>query len=151
MLALAGEMNFIRELTSTGNGSESAKCSHGSPSGKLITSGNRENDKNAAHDSPSGCSRCSSVLPLCTCPSSSASISPAPQVRRRTAEAGGSPAVPASACRNSQAISSLVACRARSALPASERPSRSACSVHRAISAPGTASSFSPRACSLVR
>ena len=50
LLALAGEMSFIRELISTGNGSESAKCSQGSPSGKLITSGNRENDKNAAHE-----------------------------------------------------------------------------------------------------
>ena len=144
-------MNFIRELTSTGNGSESAKCSHGSPSGKLITSGNRENDKNAAHDSPSGCSRCSTVLPLCTCPSSSASISPAPQVRRRTAEGGGSPAEPASACRNSQAISSAVACLAPSALAASARPSRSDCSLHRAISLAPTASSASPSACSLPR
>ena len=29
-----GGISLIRELTSTGNGSESAKCSHGSPSGK---------------------------------------------------------------------------------------------------------------------
>jgi len=144
-------MSLIRELTSTGNGSESAKCSHGSPSGKLITSGNRENDKNATHDSPSGCSRRNSVLPLCTCPSSSASISPAPQVRRRTADGAGSPIVCDSACRNSQAISVLVACRARSALPARDRPSRSACSVQRAISELEIASSLMPSACSLVR
>ena len=57
----------------------------------------------------------------------------------------------ASACRNSHAISVLAACRAASAPPASVRPSRSACSVHRPISAAGTASSLSPSACSLAR
>src|SRR5580658_8724111 len=79
LLALAGEISFIRELTSTGNGSESAKCSHGSPSGNDITSGNRENDRNATYDEPAGCSRQSRLRALCTCPSASASISPAPQ------------------------------------------------------------------------
>jgi hypothetical protein len=48
LLALAGGMSFIRALISTGNGSESAKCSHGSPSGKDITSGKRANDRKAA-------------------------------------------------------------------------------------------------------
>ena len=48
LLALAGGMSFIRELISTGNGSESAKCSHGSPSGKDIKSGKRANDRKAA-------------------------------------------------------------------------------------------------------
>ena len=95
------------ELTSTGNGSESAKCSHGSPSGKDMTSGNRENDRNAANDSPAGCSSRSSVRPLCTWPSSSvldlARPPPAAPHRRRRADRR---AVPISVCRNSQATSS---------------------------------------------
>jgi hypothetical protein len=72
-------------------------------------------------------------------------------VRRRTADGGGSPAVPTIACWNSQAISSLVACRAASALPDSAQPSRSVCSVQRAIYEEGTASSFRPIACSPAR
>jgi hypothetical protein len=146
LLALAGGISFIRELTSTGNGSESAKCSHGSPSGNDITSGNREKDRNAAYDEPAGCSRHSRLRPLCTCPSSSDSISPAPQVRRLAADGAGSPSVPRSVCRNSQAISSELAGLAASALEPSARPNRSACSVHLAISAAGTASSSRPMA-----
>jgi hypothetical protein len=109
LLAFDGGISLIRELTSTGNGSESAKCSQGSESGKDMTSGNRENDKKALYDSPAGCSSMSMVRPLCTWPSSSDSISPAPQVRRRDADGSGSRTVPASAWPNSQASSSLVA------------------------------------------
>src|SRR5262249_32588111 len=78
LLALAGGISLIRELISTGNGSESEKCSHGSPSGNDMTSGNREKDRNATNDSPAGCSRRSMVRPFSTWPSSSASISPVP-------------------------------------------------------------------------
>ena len=151
LLALAGGISLIRELISTGNGSESAKCSHGSPSGNDMTSGNREKDTNATNDSPAGCSSRSMVRPFSTWPSSSASISPVPHRRRWTADGGGSPTVPASVCRNSQAISSLVACWARIALDDSARPSRSDCSVQRASSASLTASSVRPSACSPPR
>ena len=144
LLAFAGGISRIRELTSTGNGSESAKCSHGSPSGKAITSGNREKDRYAAYESPPPCSSWSSVRPLCTCPSKSPSISPAPQVRRLVADGGGSPREPIRACRSSHASSSEVACRAASALAARARPTRSAWSVHLVVSADPTASSSMP-------
>ena len=98
LLALAGGMSFIRELISTGNGSESAKCSHGSPSGNDITSGNRANERKAAYDSPDICSRHSTVRPLWICPSKSVSISPEPHLLRLVADGSGSPAVCMSVC-----------------------------------------------------
>ncbi len=84
------------------------------------------------------------VRPLWTCPSNSVSISPAPHRLRLAADGAGSPIVPISACRISQAISPEVACLAASALAFSARPRRSADSVHLAISAAPTASSISP-------
>ena len=141
-------MSFIRELISTGNGSESAKCSQGSPSGKDITSGKRAKEMKAAYDSPDICSRHSKVRPLWICPSKSMSISPEPHLLRLVADGSGSSAVAISVCLNSQATSPEVACRAASALAFSARPSRSADSVHLAISGVPTASSSSPSPCS---
>ncbi len=150
LLAFAGGMSFIRELISTGNGSESAKCSQGSPSGNDIKSGKRANEMKAAYDSPDICSRHSRVRPLWICPSKRVSISPTPHRRRLVADGNGSPAVCMSVCWTSQPISPDVACLAASALAFSARPSRSAESVHLVISAGPTASSsrpspFSPR------
>lgn len=82
-------------------------------------------------------------------PSTSVSISPAPQVRRGVADGGGSVRDPLAACWNSHATSVEDACRAYSALPLSARPIRSACSVQRPISLAEIASSCRPSASSL--
>ena len=68
---------------------------------------------------------------------------------RLVADGSGSPAVCISVCCTSQAISLAVACLADSALAFSARPSRSALSVHLAISEGPTVSSVSPGSFSL--
>ena len=91
------------------------------------------------------------MRPLCTVPSYSCSISPAPHRRRRVADGGASLSEPISVCRKSHATSREEACRAASADAVSARPSRSACSVHLPTSPAGSASSSGPRVRSAAR
>jgi len=143
LAGLGRGISLIRELISTGNGSESAKCSHGSPSGNDMTSGTGEGHERherltgrvlqPQHGAP--------VLHLAFQQRLDLSRPPPAAVDRRRRRVAHRPA---SVCRNSQAISSLVAWWARIALDDSARPSRSDCSVQRASSASLTASSVRP-------
>ncbi|GAA2771108.1 hypothetical protein GCM10020219_045470 [Nonomuraea dietziae] len=110
--AFTGGISRILLETSTGKGSWSAKCIHGSPSGKGIRSGKRAKDRCATYESPCGCTMRRNDLPLWICPSTSDSISPCPQRRFGLALAGGSPSEAVAACLNSQATSPDVAWRA---------------------------------------